>query len=259
MLPIDFLVTTIKRPNCIERLLDSLQKFYPNAKVTVADQNKEPHWDIYENYDINVLDLPYDCGLSKARNEMLKVTSEPYVLILDDDFVFDKRTRIGKLLKIIKTDPKIGVVGGQTERRGSGWGFTHEWEIDDDTIRQVDDGDNWQEIKGIKCKETASVINFALMRREMFNDVKWDNRLKLVEHSDFYLQLRETDWKVYYVPEVICQTIKSRDRDYLRMRRRKKFFKTFFKKWGVKRMINTSGRVKEWDFEKDKLKTYRVK
>lgn len=258
MLPVDFLVTTIIRPKCIRRLLDSINKWQPGAKITVADQNEEKH-DFYNEYDVNqVLDLDYDVGLAKARNRMVEETEEPYVLIMDDDFIFDKRTKIETFLKIIKSDPKIGVVGGITERNGDTWDFTHRWKVDDDTIYQVDDEDNWEQINGTKCKETGSVINFALMRREIFEDVKWDERFKIGgEHSDFYLQLKKTDWKVYFTPEVRCQTQRDNDKEYSRMRKRKEFFKKFLEKYDVKRMINTYGLVKEWDFKRNQLKTYR--
>jgi len=258
MLPIDFLATTIMRPKCVRRLLTSINKWYPEAKITVADQNKEKH-DFYNEYNVNqVLNLDYDVGLSKARNRMVEETSEPYVLIMDDDFIFDKKAQIEKFLKIMKSDPKIGVVGGVTGKDNNTWEFTHRWEIKDNTIYQVDDNDNWEQIKGIKCKKTGSVINFALIRREIFKDVKWDERFKISgEHSDFYLQLKETDWKVYFTPEVKCQTRREKSGEYGRMRKRKQFFKKFLEKYNVKRMINTSGLVKEWDYERGALKTYR--
>ena len=47
---IDFIITTMDRYKELEELLDSIYKYYPTAKVTVADQSKEKDLDFYEKY-----------------------------------------------------------------------------------------------------------------------------------------------------------------------------------------------------------------
>jgi hypothetical protein len=46
------------------------------------------------------------------------------------------------------------------------------------------------------------VTNFFLAKKELFNDIKWDNELRLVEHSDYFIRLKTTKWKVLFTPDI---------------------------------------------------------
>ena len=40
------------------------------------------------------------------------------------------------------------------------------------------------------------VINFFIAKKEVFDEVRWDNRIKVEwEHIDFFLRLKQTHWK----------------------------------------------------------------
>jgi hypothetical protein len=45
-----------------------------------------------------------------------------------------------------------------------------------------------------------------MFKKELFKDIQWDNDLKLAEHSDFYLRLKnDTKWKVAFVDKVLAE------------------------------------------------------
>jgi len=92
---VDFCVPTFKRPKAVERLLLSIAAHYPLANIYVADQNETLDREFYGQLgdklakvglvkDISVEQLPYDCGLSYARNQLVLNSPSPYKLILDD-------------------------------------------------------------------------------------------------------------------------------------------------------------------------------
>ena len=249
---IDFLITTFKRKDSLEKLLFSITEFYPNAKITIADQNERfdiPYYkDLWKRvmekgliYKPTALGVGYDKGLSFCRNLLVKKTDRPYKLILDDDFVFTERTNIEKFVKIMDSDKLIGIVGGAMEQ-GKIIHFEFNIEKDGNTIRQVSDGDEWFDIENIKVKETGCVLNFVLMRDRVFNYVKWDDELKITEHTDFYYRMKETPWKIIYTPDVIVKHEPDRtDDEYSKMRKRTEFMAIMMKKHEVNRIEYENG------------------
>ena len=225
---IAFCIKTFQRNDELERLIESIKNFYPKAKIYIADDSENP-LGLEKTYKMD-----FDSGLSAGRNLLIRKTKEPYLLFLDDDFVFTKDTKIEKLVEILENNKDIGLVGGSLRQGGS--------------IRHYEGyvkfkGDNLIYTKKLKdrvnFKEAGLVFNFFLARRELFDYVRWDEELKLAEHSDFFLRLSYTPWKVGYCDDVIVDHIPNRNGDYGKFRDRGSFFtKIFMRKRGIERIIN---------------------
>ena len=95
---ITFIVKTFERFYCIKRLVKSIFKYYPDANILIADDSevscKTYFYKKYGDGNITVYELEKDCGLSYGRNFLLERVKTKYFVLLDDDFVFDKRTNI---------------------------------------------------------------------------------------------------------------------------------------------------------------------
>jgi len=267
---IDFIIVTFLRKEALRKLLFSIARSYPFAKITIADQGRDFNTQEYKKLWSDLYDeglqvkptaynLDFDCGLSKARNFLVKYTDRKYVLLLDDDLTFTEETDISKFKKILEKEKEAGIVGGVVkEKNGQEIHYEHRWKRDGKDLWHIPDGEKWKEIEGIRCKETGSVLNFALMRREMLDYVKWDEELKIGgEHTDFMLRVKETDWKIFYTPEVSVKTTREENsREYKNLRKRKKFLKRLLKKRGLKRIIYLNKRV--YELSDNKLKKYRT-
>jgi GT2 family glycosyltransferase len=266
---VDFCITTFKRPKALERLLLSIAEYYPMANVYVADQNETLDRDFYKKlrnkvYDAGLLKrvsiehLPYDCGLSYARNHLVRTTPNKYKLILDDDMMFTRETDIKKMVTLLEAHPRAGVVGGLVTQLGSEVHFEFNLEIKDQTIYQVPDGQKLREHMGIKYKRTGCVLNFALFRKELFDAVIWDNDLKVTEHMDFYLRLKSgTVYNVLYTPDVVIDHPPTeRDADYKDLRQRKEFMVKMLRKHKVQRVQYLNGQVTELT-QDGELKRYK--
>ena len=112
--------------------------------------------------------------------------------------------------------PEIGIVGGRVQQNDINIPFEFYPRIIDGVLYHSQDGDNWKSHKGITYKETGCCLNFMLVRRELFNDVIWDEDLKLVEHVDFFLRVAKTKWKVLFTPDVAIKDAKIRPSDEYR-------------------------------------------
>lgn len=225
----------------LDHLLSSIFKYYPDAKVTVADQSKEIQPSVYDPYNVKVLPLPYDCGLSHARNTLVAETTEPYLLLLEDDFLFTENTKIENMLTL--TD-KADIVGGAVYRKDYRIPFEHYFEIKDGVLRHVPDGDHWTEYKGITYKPTGCILNFALFRRQVFDDIMWNRELKLREHQEFFYRARHKD--IVFTPDVSIADNKGRQSNaYKKLKARDEFYIPMMESLGIHRIEYLSGQVVE--------------
>lgn len=165
---IDFCIKTYLRPQACENLVQSIRKFYPGAQIMV---NEDP------------------C-IAKGRNAMVRGTKRPFLLMLDDDFLFTEETDIGWLrdvLHIVPCHVAAGIVvdcsNGDRVPRNSGGNL------------RLHDGTLYLD-KLSRDRGTVDVVpNFFLARREIFKDCQWRFGIG-AEHADFFMQLKEREFMV---------------------------------------------------------------
>jgi len=184
--------------------------------------------------------LGYDSGLSLVRNHLFKITDRPYKLVLEEDFVFTENTKIEKMVEVLEDNPEIGVVGGKVLTNGMELPFEHFFKKNGRTLYHVKNDNEWT--GGYKI--TGCVPNFALMRDNL--GVGWDERIKIEgEHTDFYLQMMDTDWKIAYLKDVSINHEKVNSPQYKKLRKRTEFLKILFEKYGIDKIVYSNGYVME--------------
>jgi len=264
---ITFVLTTINRNKSLENLLFSIAKYCPSQKVIIADQNKELDKDYYIDLWTKLskkgmlkplaFSVGYDVGLSSARNKLLKKVETKYALILDDDFVFTEDTDISKMKEVMEKNYRIGVVGGAVINGNEELNFNFNFERNKDTLYQKEIKNEWNIYKGISYVLCDCVLNFALIRKEIMKDIKWDEKIKIQgEHTDFFLRLRDTNWKVAYCPEVKIEHRQSITGEYKKLRERNEFFVEMMKKHRLKKYQYLNGRV--FELVNNEIITYKI-
>jgi glycosyltransferase involved in cell wall biosynthesis len=250
---VDFLITTMDRYNLLEELLDSIFVYYPNAIITIADQSKDINTEFYMKWkdrNLRVFPLPYDCGLSFARNVLVKETKQPYKLILEDDFLFTHDTVIEKMLALVDVGD---IIGGAVIKDGRRLKFEHYFKKEFETIYQIPDWDLYEFYNGIKFKKTGCVLNFFLAKEIVFEDTLWHNELKLREHQHFFYRVKN---KIVFTPEVkIIDNKKNNSRNYQALKGRDEFWKIALEDLGAKKFKYQNGNCVE--IEGDKIIRYR--
>jgi len=91
------IIKTFERQTALDRMLTSVRtRGYTDCPVLIADDSKEPYRDFILEKHRDIVDeyvvLPFNSGLSKGRNELLKRVETKYFVLNDDDFVYDERT-----------------------------------------------------------------------------------------------------------------------------------------------------------------------
>lgn len=200
-------VTTFERPRCLTRCVESIRTHYPNTPILVGDNSKEPT--AVPGAELVV--LPFDCGVSATRNQLLAETDTELVVFCDDDFVFGPDTRIESLKHRLQRD-RLDVCAGMVTRGHPPRESHYEGllEIEDRVLHyRRGDRDGLFDI----------VFNFFLARTAALRSIGWDPDLKLAEHTEFFLRAKGK-LRVGYEPSVQVHHAPSAPDDYAAYRAR---------------------------------------
>lgn len=252
MSEITFCITMFERWEKLKNLLYSIVKYYPTAKILIADQGKKfknlEYRALYEDLKSKGLinkptayNMPFDSGLSACRNKLVGLANTPYVLILEEDFVFTENTKIKDMYDILENNKEYSGIGGQVYNNGiDKLNFFHNYKKKGKTIEMVDSKEDYNE-QGVR--EIESILNFVLFRRELFDKVKWENNIKISgEHTDFMLQCKDKGIKLLECNFSSIDHDKSRDDIiYTDMRSRDEGLKILFNKYKINKLKYANG------------------
>lgn len=258
MSDVDYCITTMDRPAALERLLLSVAARHPDASIHIADQSREVDHAANDRLAWRLADggllerptihrLPFDCGVSAARNHLMESTTATYKLLLDDDFVFCGTTHVDAMVRLLDAHPESGLVGGSVSRNGRIRNVGTLLRKRGRTVCQLPAPERCDEHDGIRFKRTDCVPVFALARRELAKHVRWDPALKTAgEHFDFFLRMQDTPYGVLYAPDVtIDHPPLQLESSYLELRWRREFMQKMLAKHGVSRFEALDGAVIE--------------
>ena len=243
------LVTTFLRDDMLFRCIESIRQFYPAIPIFVGDNGRpsEEKTRFLEAHNCKHLMVTFDCGVSGVRNESLALIprSYKYIYICEDDIVFTKATALSKLRKVLDSSPRMGIASGMlkyADDKEQHYEGIH-W-IDGDTkyVRKLLNPE-WQEADGIKFCLCDLVLNVFMIRRAVWEKIKWDSQFKTaLEHADFFISQkyrlvdgkpieRKRPWKIAYIPEVWAyHKMGPESPEYMRYRNRPIGFQLFAKK-----------------------------
>ncbi|XP_036124952.1 beta-1,4 N-acetylgalactosaminyltransferase 2 [Molossus molossus] len=174
---------TFLRPHKLMTMLRSLREYYPDLTVIVADDGKEPLKinDSHVEYYI----MPFGKGWFAGRNLAISQVTTKYVLWVDDDFLFNNKTKIEMLVDVLEKT-ELDVVGGSV------LGNVFQFRL---LLEQSENGHclhrrsgSFRPLDGFpNCVVTSGVVNFFLAHTERLQRVGFDPRLQRVAHSEFFI------------------------------------------------------------------------
>ncbi|KAK2111726.1 Beta-1,4 N-acetylgalactosaminyltransferase 2 [Saguinus oedipus] len=208
---------TFLRPHKLMTMLRSIREYYPDLTVIVADDSGKP-LEIKDNH-VEYYTMPFGKGWFAGRNLAISQVTTKYVLWVDDDFLFNSKTKIEVLVDVLeKTEldvlqsvemDKWGEervknyvreeeaeeeegVGLMQEVGGSVLGNVFQFKL---LLEQSENGaclhkrtGFFQPLDGFpSCVVTSGVVNFFLAHTERLQRVGFDPRLQRVAHSEFFI------------------------------------------------------------------------
>ena len=150
-------VKVFSRAGKLESLLESI-KGTPIETVYIADdgelsEEKTRLYDRTYEFDLHLLDLPYDAGLGRGRNEIVEQLDEDYLLIVDSDHQVPSDVSV--LADQLEERSELGGVSGLLYEHEKIRGTCHDlFEEDDVLIRHVRDD------KPVKMVAGAPLVKF---------------------------------------------------------------------------------------------------
>lgn len=236
------LVTTFLRDSILYRCIQSIRRYYPDIAIFVGDNGhpSKTKEEFCAKERCELIELPFGIGVTGARNQGISRISRqyPYIVLVEDDIKFTLETKLEVWHTVLEAHPDIGVVGGRLLHPSKG-GQHYEadvW-IRDKTfyIRKVPNP-QWHQINGIRYCFYDIVLNFFVMRREVWWDCPWDEQFKVaLEHADWFYELKQTGkWQVAYTPQVAAIHARPANiPEYDKYRWRRKAWTLFAQKWNV--------------------------
>ena len=197
------LVKTFERPDALRRLLASIRSFYPRMPIVVVDDSAEPLEPVPESIT-RYVHAPYNSlGAAAGRNLGLTHVETPYVLVSDDDMVFERRTDVGRMLFRLETtsfdvvscvwldyDPWRGICRGVRRFEGT-------LDIEDGVlVHRL--GATRGELDGLPVYDV--VHQFFVASVDRLGAAPWDAELNLSEHYELFLSLKERGLRCTRLP-----------------------------------------------------------
>ncbi|KAI8502617.1 Beta-1,4 N-acetylgalactosaminyltransferase 1 [Branchiostoma belcheri] len=96
---VTIITKTFLRYSSVRLLLQSIQKYYPKMRVVVADDSR-PIEDLQSEY-VDHYVMPFASGWFGGRNLAVSQVTTPYLLWVDDDFVFTEETKLEVMVDIL--------------------------------------------------------------------------------------------------------------------------------------------------------------
>ena len=224
-----FIVKAFMRPQCLDRLIDSCKKFYPDVRILVADDGDAS----VQRDDIDMFRLPFDSGLSYGRNYLLDRIETEFFVLMDDDHVLTEKTMLERLLVALESG-EFDLVGCEVHEDAAHFAWEGLFRRADDslTLALGDRG----EINGIMRVDFCH--NFFAARTEAVRRVRWDDHFKMGEHTDFFLRCQD-QIRVGICPSVQVCHAPERHSGYniYRDRAEQAFRADFLRKHGLRELI----------------------
>lgn len=202
-------IKTFERRASLLRMIASIRRVYPEVAVVVVDDSHAA----LPVAGVDYVKLPFDSGVSAGRNAGLARVTTPFVMILDDDFIFYRRTDLARALAQIERNPRIDILGGAVITLPA-----LEFNDSSRTAIRTPDGDRplTERIDGLQRRH--KVPNFFIARTERLRLVGWDDRLKRLDHLDFFTRASGLLCTVFD-PGLRCLHAKTPfDRNYMQFR-----------------------------------------
>lgn len=183
-------IKTFERPGCVDRLIASIRSSYPTVRILVADDSRSHHReDGSEEDGVKWLNMPFDSGVSAGRNLILDQVETPFIMVLDDDFIFTGKTRLEYLYQSI-AEHDLDLVAGKVD----GKSYHALFENDEGQVRIHKNRTLKQEGNLIFSHR---VMSFFLAKTDRLRDFGgWDPELKTYDHTAFFLRAFRSDLKI---------------------------------------------------------------
>lgn len=204
-------IKTFQRPRRCQALIDSIRALHPGLRIVVVDDSRDP----VPLRHAETLILPFDSGVSAGRNAGLAAVGTPFVINLDDDLVFFRKTGLGAALALLRGLPEVDIMGGvMLDLPHFGWNHSLGGALHPTTaVSRIPEGSR---IGPLTIGDKVS--NFFVARTAAVRSIGWDPRVRRLDHADFFTRAKGQLVSAYNPAFQALHVKDPFDADYLRFR-----------------------------------------
>ncbi|MDO5676862.1 MAG: glycosyltransferase [Propionibacteriaceae bacterium] len=173
-------VKTFERPKAVARFVRCARRVFA-GRIIVADDSRVT-WSSKDPL-VKVLPLPFNSGVSVGRNVALDAVTTPYVLITDDDIVFTHASRWEGALDYLEHNPDVDGVAALLIELPRWYSSVHGNQAlfsgHEQPLRAPG-----EIIDGMPVR--LKVPQVYLARTESIRKIRWNEELRMLDHSDFF-------------------------------------------------------------------------
>ena len=173
-------IKTFERPQTLRRMLASVRKVYAGPVIVADDSQVSVTSD---DPGVSVLRLPFDSGVGAGRNALIDGVSTEYLWMADDDMILLPDFDIGRVVDYLERNRQVDLVGGRVvnlpQLRSASYLSSDLFAYETPPIRPLG-----SLIDGLPVAH--KVPNWYVARTEKLRQVRYDDRLKRVDHKDFF-------------------------------------------------------------------------
>ena len=245
-------IKTFLRDSHLFDAIAGIRAAMPEVEMVIADDGRltEDKAKLYEELKSEghvVSVMLFDSGFGYKSNWIAQHFRRDYLLIASDDFDFRPPVVVRGIERLVDTldHTDADIASGRVNGRPYEFYLTDlgskiiETAVSDE-ITDTDDPDIWF----VQCDLT---VNYSLMKRRVFDKVKWDDDQKIGqgEHGAFFVDAKRANLKTVYVPGVNISTQRKPDPPEYRPYRSRAASpeRSCFKKRGIKTYILGDGAV----------------
>lgn len=170
-----------------KKLYRNIQSYYPGVHVIIADDSSKP-LNLQED-SLQVIQLPFNSGLSCGLNRALEKVDTPYVMRMDDDELLTVKTCLGAQAKFLEIHPNIDLVGfcTLTAIRCK----NPDKEVSKFTTFSMEEAPKPLRIPHMTQIDgnhfvMGKVPNLYVARTEKVRSIGWDENIRMLDHQDFF-------------------------------------------------------------------------
>lgn len=184
---VTFIFKSFERQKMAKRLYKNIQSYYPGVKVIIADDSSKP-LDL-QGENLEVIQLPFNSGLSYGLNRALERVQTPFVIRMDDDELLTPYTKFHEQLQFLMEHPEVdlvGVLAYNLLRRRPLTGLAETYfkqpmnnapkKLIMPHLTKIDD-------RHIVVGKTPNVF---IARTDKIKQIGYDDNIRMIDHNEFF-------------------------------------------------------------------------
>lgn len=187
---VTFVYKSFQRQRLAKRLYRNIQAYYPGVRVIIADDSSQPLQ--LEGPGLQIVQLPFNVGLSAGLNRALALVETPFVVRMDDDELLSGRSDFHHHLQFLLDHPEVDLVGilHMDFPWKKGWKQKQTAHYMSFTMSgapkalKIPHGTRIGENRAV----TGKTPNIFIVRTGAYREIGYDDHIRIMDHQDFFFR-----------------------------------------------------------------------